>query len=408
MKTYFKLAWRNLWRNKRRSLITIASIFFGVFFAIFLSSIQKGSFENILENMVKFYSGYIQIQGEKYKDNKSLNQSFEDNDLLRGKVASETNVTHFASRIESFALSAFKDQTYAAVVLGIEPAQENQISEISKWISQGTYFTKSNEVNGVLIGSQLAENLGIGVNDTLVLIGQGYHGQTAAGKFPVLGLLKFPLPDLNKQMIYMSLESARNFYSMPDRSTSMVLMVDNVDKIDKTIDHLEQAIDKNLKVYSWKEIQPELENFIQGKLAGGKIMKGILFMVIGFGIWGTIIMLMAERKRELGIIIALGVRKIRVMRIIVLESFLIGFIGVVIGSITSLPLVSYLYLHPVHVSGSIKETYESMGFEPVLKFSIHPDNFISPAITVFILFTAITLYAVWYIARLKTASALRA
>jgi ABC-type lipoprotein release transport system permease subunit len=408
MKTYFKLAWRNLWRNKRRSLITIASIFFGVFFAVFLSSMQKGSFENILENMVKFYSGYIQIQGKAYMDNKSLNQSFEDGEALKNAVAAESNVTQFSSRIESFALSAFGEQTYGAVVFGIEPGSEDRISEISKWISEGNYFSKSNDQNGVLIGNQLAKNLGIGVNDTLVLIGQGYHGQTAAGKFPVLGLLKFPLPDLNKQMVYMSLESARNFYSMPGRSTSMVLMVSNVDQIDNTLSNLQQSIDESLKVYSWKEIQPELENFIQGKLAGGKIMKGILFMVIGFGIWGTIIMLMAERKRELGIMIALGIRKLRVMRIIVIESFLIGFLGVVIGSLTSLPLVSYFYYHPVHVSGKIKETYESMGFEPVLKFSIHPDNFISPAITVFILFAIITLYAVWYIGKIKTASALRA
>ncbi len=408
MRSNLKLAWRNIWRNKRRSLITIASIFFGVFFAVFTSSLQKGSFENILDNMLRFYSGYIQVQNAKYMDNRSLNNSFEDSPQLREKVASEDNITHFTSRIESFALSAYGDNTYGAVVSGIQPESEDAISGISKWVSEGSYFGKDTDPDGILVGSQLAENLNLRLNDTLVLIGQGYHGSSAAAKFPVIGILNFPLPDLNKQMVYMNINAARDFYSMPDRSTSLVIMVKNPDKLDRTVRDLQAEIEPTLKVYSWKEVEPELENFIQGKLAGGKIIKGILFMVIGFGIWGTIIMLMAERKRELGVMIALGVRKLRLMRIVAIESFMIGFLGALWGAMGSFPLVLYFYKHPIHVTGKIKETYESMGFEPVLKFSIQPDNFISPAITVFVLFAIITLYVVWFVGRLKTASALRA
>ncbi len=108
-------------------------------------------------------------------------------------------------------------------------------------------------------------------------------------------------------------------------------------------------------------MQEELESLIAGKQSSGKIVNGILFMIIGFGIWGTIIMLMAERRRELGIMIALGVRKIRVAWILVIESFLIGLLGVITGIIGSFPLIQYFYLNPIHVTGDYKRNLRTNG-----------------------------------------------
>ena len=406
MNTYIKLAWRNLWRNKRRTLITIASIFFGIFFASFMTSLQKGSFENMVENMVKFYSGYIQIQNKKFKDNRSLNNSFEDKQELDNVLNKNKSITHFTSRIESFALASTGEKSYGAMVFGVIPEKEQSISELSKWVKQGQYLYSGSD--GVLIGKELAENLELKLHDTLVMIGQGYHGVTAADMFPVIGILDFPLPALNKQMVYMCIENARQYYSMPNLSTSKVIMVKNADKVDKTIISLEPEMKENLRVYSWNEMQEELENLIEGKQASGKIIKGLLFMIIGFGIWGTIIMLMAERKRELGIMIALGVKKIRVVWILLFESFMIGILGVLVGIAGSFPLIQYLFLNPIQVSGEVKKTYEQMGFEPILKFSNQLDNFIDPAITVFVLFSILSIYPIWFVYRLKTANALRA
>ncbi|OQX80495.1 MAG: hypothetical protein B6D61_01915 [Bacteroidetes bacterium 4484_249] len=406
METYFKIAWRNLWRNKRRSLITIASVFFGVFFAVFMSSLQIGTFENMVENMVRFSSGYIQIQNEKFKDNPSVNNSFIDDAELQGLIENNKLITQYTQRIESFALASTGEKSYGAVIFGIIPEMEDNISHLSKWVSNGDYIKTGS--NGVLIGKELASNLKLNINDTLILLGQGYHGSTAAGKYPVTGILNLPIQEMSKQMIYMDINNSRELFSMSGRSTSMVLMVESADDVQPAIEQIKPEVTGKLKIYAWNEILRELNNLVEGKLASGKIVKGILFMVIGFGIWGTIIMLMAERKRELGIMIALGVKKLRMIRIIAIESFFIGILGIIIGFIGSFPLVMYFYHNPIIVSGKIKQTYEQMGFEPVIKFSIRPDVFISPAITIFILFSIITLYAVWYIFKLKTADALRA
>jgi len=406
MKTYIKLAWRNLWRSKRRTLITVASIFFGVFFVVMMSSLQQGSFENMVENMVRFYSGYIQIQQDGFQENKSLNQSMVYDDNLNNLLKNTTGVTNFTHRIESFALASTGEKSYGAMVFGILPDSENEISGISKRVIEGQYLTPGSK--GIMIGKGLAANLDIELNDTLILLGQGYHGVTAAGKYQVIALLDFPIQDMNNKFVYLDIETCRYLYDLPERATSVVIMVDNPYAVDAVIANLKPKVANDLRVLSWKEIQEELENLISGKLASGKIIKGILFMVIGFGIWGTIIMLMAERKRELGIMVAVGVRKIRLIWIVAVESFLIGLLGVISGSAVSFPLVYYLFNNPIYVSGQIAETYKQMGFEPVIKFGLHPDIFINPALTVFILFGFISIYPIWFIYKLKTVEALRA
>lgn len=407
MNDVFKIAWRNLWRNSRRTLITAASIFFGVFFAAFMSSLQQGSFENMVDNMVRFYSGYIQIQETEFKELRSVNNSFVPSDELNNLVAENKRVTQSTKRIETFALAGSEKTSYPAMVFGIEPENENAISGLSKWV-EGGEFIKSGS-RDILIGTILAKNMEINVNDSLVLIGQGYHGISSAGIYKVAGLLDFPLPDLSKQVIYLDIANCREFLGLPEgQITSNVIMVNTPDEVDQTIQELKPGLADDLAIYSWIDLQPELVSLIDGKTASGKVVKGLLFMVIGFGVWATIIMLMHERRRELGVMIAIGFQKTRIIIMIVIESFFIGIIGILSGIAGSFPIVWYLFKNPIHVTGKMAETYESMGFEPIIKFSAEPEIFISPAITVFIIFALISFYQIYYVIKLNTVNALRA
>ncbi|HEY9113396.1 MAG TPA: FtsX-like permease family protein [Bacteroidales bacterium] len=406
MNDYLKIAWRNLWRNSRRTLITAASIFFGVFFAVFMSSLQQGSFENMIDNMVRFYSGYIQIQDSEFKELRSVNSSFSPNEQIEQTINKSNLITQFTQRLETFALAGSETNSYPAMVFGIIPEKEEAISGISKWMGEGEYLNSGS--NDILIGKVLAENLNIGVNDSLVLIGQGYHGISAAGYYRVAGLLDFPLPDLSKQVIYMDINNCQEFLGLSDEITSIVLMVEIPDKVKPATAELQGKLDENLTIYSWDELQPELLSLIEGKTASSSIIKTLLFMIIGFGVLATIIMLMHERQRELGVMIAIGFQKTKIMMMIIVESFFIGIIGVLSGIAGSFPLVYYLYKNPVYVTGQMAETYRSMGFEPVLKFSISPGIFITPAIIVFVIFALISFYQVYFVAKLNTVNALRA
>ena len=407
MNDNLKIAWRNLWRNSRRTLITAASIFFGVFFAAFMSSLQKGSFENMVDNMVRFYSGYIQIQESAFKELKSVNNSFVPDGELEKLISDNQRITQNTYRIETFALAGSETKSYPAMVFGIEPENEDDISGLSKWVSDGKYISSGSK--DILIGKILAENMEIKVNDSIVFIGQGYHGISTAGIYKVSGLLDFPLPDLSKRVIYMDIENCRTFASLPEgQVTSGVIMVASPDDVEQTIRELKPGISEDLAIYSWIDLQPELVSLIDGKTSSGKVIKALLFMVIGFGVWATIIMLMHERKRELGVMIAIGFQKTRVVVMIIIESFFIGIIGVFSGIAGSFPLIWYLYKNPIRVTGEIAETYKSMGFEPIIKFSAAPEIFVSPAITVFIIFALISFYQIYYVAKLNTVNALRA
>lgn len=407
MKDNFKIAWRNLWRNSRRTIITAASIFFGVFFAVSMSSLQQGSFENMVDNMVRFYSGYIQIQEAEFKELRSVNNSFVPGNEIDDLIENHKNVTSSTKRIETFALAGSETKSYPAMVFGIQPKNEEVISGLSKWIGEGDYIKSGSK--DILIGKILAENMRINVGDSLVLIGQGYHGISTAGIYKVAGLLDFPLPDLSKQVIYMDLKNCQEYLGLPEgQITSTVIMVNTPDEVDPTIAELKSSITAELAIYSWSDLQPELVSLIDGKTSSGKVIKALLFMIIGFGVWATIIMLMHERKRELGVMIAIGFQKTRIISMLIIEAFFIGILGVISGIIGSFPLIWYLYKNPIYVSGEMAEAYKSMGFEPVIKFSINPEIFISPAITIFIIFALISIYQIYYVIKLETVNALRA
>lgn len=403
---FLKIAWRNLWRNTRRTLITSASVFFGVFFAIFMTSVQKGSFENMIGNMARFYSGYIQIQQTDFKENPGVNNSFQISQQFEEQINTNKRITSSASRIQTFALASNETTSFPAIIFGVNPEDENFISQLSKHIEEGEYISGGSK--DLMIGKVLANNLNLNVADSLILLGQGYHGVTAVGIYKVAALLDFPLPDLSKQIIYMDLANCQEFVSIQGKITSKIIMVENTEDVNKVMSDLESGVGGDIVIYSWKDLMPELLNLIEGKEASSAMVKSLLFMIIGFGVWATIMMMMHERKRELGVMIAIGFQKSKLLFMMLTESFLIGIIGIISGLAVSYPIMWYMFKNPIIITGEMAETYKNMGFEPKISFSINPEIFYNPAITIMIIFMLVSLYQIYYVAKLKVVDSLKA
>ena len=404
MKSYI-IAWRNIWRNKRRTLITAASVFFGVIFAAVMSSMQEGSYSKMIDNVVKFYSGYLQIQQEDYWDNKTINNTFELTDTLLGEVREIPQVTGTAPRLESFALASSEDLTKGAVIIGIDPEQENRITNPEKWIIRGRYLHPGDQ--GILMGNELASYLHLEVGDTLVLLGMGYHGVSAAGKYPVNGIFRYPLPQFNRQFVYLDLSLAQELYWAPHRITSLVVMVKDHYDMPAAREALLNKVKPPLRVMSWDEMQPELVQLIASDRMGGKIFKAILYIIIGFGILGTVIMMFSERKRELAVMVAIGMRKGLLAGVLFFETVYIAILGLVTGLGASIVINIYFYHHPIHVTGKAAKAFTDMGIEPVYAFSLMPSVFYNQVITVFVLVMLIALYPAVKIMRLEISRALR-
>jgi ABC-type lipoprotein release transport system permease subunit len=398
-------AWRNLWRNKHRTIITSTSIFFGVLLSSVMTSMQEGSYEQYINTIVNSYSGHLQIHRNGYWDDKVINQSFELTPALLGEVKNVRNVTTIAPRFESYALASSAELTKGVMVMGIDPVKENEVTKLKDKIKEGQYLTSKDD--GVILGSGTAKYLRLKVNDTLVLLSQGYHGVSAAGKYPVKGIIKLPSPELDRSVVYMDVAQCQDFFSAPSRLTSLVIMVSNINDVNGVKKELSRRLNRNYELMDWKELNQVLLKQIDSDRISGAIVKGILYLIISFGIFGTIMMMTLERRKEFGVLIALGMQKLKLGITLIYETLFIGLIGALSGILVSFPITLYFKLHPIPFTGQTAQSMEQMGFAPVMSFTIMPSVFYQQAFTILLISILIGFYPVWVIAKLQVNKAIR-
>ncbi len=406
MKTNIKLAWRNLWRNRRRSIIAISSIIFSVLLASWMRSMQEGSYDSMIENVVKFYSGYLQVQDSAYWEERTLENSMEVSPELKQQIENLKDVTLVSHRLESYALAANHQHSKPGMVLGIEPEAEDRITAISKKIKAGEFLQPGDK--SVVLGKGLGDFLNLTVGDTLVMIGQGYHGISANGLFPVKGIMEHPNQDFDKRLVLLDIGTAREFYSAYGMSTSLVVMTGDHYQVDHLKTEIGQLLSPEETVLTWIEMQPEIEQLIQSDRASGIIMLGILYLVIAFGMFSVIMMMVKERHREFGVIHAVGMKKRKMAIIVLLETLFIGIIGCTIGLVVSYFFCLWFYHNPIPLTGEMATATVQYGMEPYMFFSIQPSLFYNQMILVFFISLFIAIFPVYNIYRLKITSALRA
>ncbi|MEO8415477.1 MAG: FtsX-like permease family protein [Ginsengibacter sp.] len=406
MQQFIKLAWRNLWRNRRRTLITLGSVLMAVVLAIAIRSFQEGVYGNMIGNAVRFSTGYIQVHAKGYWDDQSINNSFEPRVSLEQALKKEKNISLTVPKLESFALVSSGPHTKGVEVLGIDPEKEDSMNNMAGKITGGKYFTNNNN-QGILIGDGLAKYLQLKLEDTLVLLGQGYHGSTAAGQYIIQGIFHFPLEQLNNSLVYLYLPDAQALFGAPGRLTSVSIMLKQPDDIYATTLFLQHSLDSTHEVMQWPAMNKSLVQEIQGDNAGGIIMLGILYLVVAFGVFGTILMMTLERKKEFAVMIAIGMHRIRLTVIIIFETILIGILGILSGSLLILPVLAYLHKHPILLTGSTAQTYQQFGIEPIMPASLDPYIFLYQGLTVLGIAMVSVVYPLWYINRFRIAETLK-
>lgn len=403
---YLLLAWRNIWRNRRRTLITLASVVFAVFFASLMQSMHHAAWGNLIDNAVRFYTGYIQVHRQGYWDDRTLDNSFKDQPTLRSKIAQHPGVATVVPRLESFALASGTDRTKGTLVIGIDPEKEDQLTNLRSKLQAGSYLRAGEKK--VLVAEGLADYLRLSPKDTLVLIGQGYHGANAAGKYEVAGIVKFPSTQLNDQVVYLPLPEAQWLYDTGERLTSLSLLVHDPEKVETISNSLQKELNKTgFEVMSWQELMPELVQSFEIDNLGGQIILYILYAVIGFGIFGTFLMMTTERRYEMGVMIAIGMSRLQLQAVTFLEILMLALGGTLLGILVSLPVIFYLHSHPIPVTGNLAELYQNYGMEPVIPFSRKAWIFMRQAYTVSIITAVLGIYPLWFIQRLVPVTALR-
>jgi ABC-type lipoprotein release transport system permease subunit len=402
---YILLSWRNLWRNKRRTLIVVSSVFFAVIFACVMRSGQLGSYAYMIHSSAKLFTGYFQVQGAGYWENRSIDKSIHLSKETQSTISVIAHVTGYTLRLEAFALVSEQNKTKVAQVIGINPELEDAMTGLKSRVIAGDYLSVKSQ--GILLGEGLAKILQIQVGDSLALLGQGYHGQTAAALLPIDGIVKLPFEAMNNRLLFVNLPLAQEIFSTGDRITSMAVMIENVRNLDAVLPQVAALLDDNSVIMTWDEMLPDLVQNIQVDNASGMIMIAILYIVIGFGVFGTVMMMISERLREFGILVSVGMRKIRLMIVSLLEIIWVSFLGVLVGILGSLPLIYYLHNNPIYFSGDSARMFDSLGIEPVFTFSTDPLILVNQALVVLVIALATAVYPVIFIRRLTPAEAIR-
>ena len=470
MKNY-KMAWRNLWRNKRRTIITAASVFFAVFFALLMRSLQLGTYDSMYKNIIESYSGYIQVQDEDFWENKIVDNVFIDTEELRKKITEDPNVVDVIPRFESFALASSGSLSKGVLVMGIDPEKEKLLSDVEdklvkyRLTDEAINAIKSEEIpaylarnmdlfhgnsyssdgglqidlgikkadeetlmplfekyasvdngyfsmgdNAALVGDRLSRYLGLERGDTTILIGQAYHGYTAAGKYVIAGIVSIPNPDIDNKIIYLPVDVCQTLYYADGMLTSMVVhLKDNDDNaIDNTMKRLDSTLDSPYRILGWREMNETLVQQLDADNKSGMIMIGILYLVIAFGVFGTVLMMTAERRREFGVLISIGMQKTKMAGVMVYEMLYIGLLGILAGVVIALPSIIYGYHHPIHFPSKFAKIWEEYGFEPVMAFQWIDKYFLSQSLVVAVIVLVAVIYPVVKIRNLKEVNALKA
>ncbi|MDP5170718.1 MAG: ABC transporter permease [Bacteroidia bacterium] len=401
----FKLAWRNLWRNRRRTFITAGSVVLAVVLAVFMRSLQEGVYEKMIENVVGFYTGYVQIHKKGYWEEKTLENSFEAFPLISKAANQDDRVSATVPRLESFLLVAHEKTSQVAQIVGISPEEENSLTHLAAKVVEGHYLAPGQRA--VMVGEGLADKLNLQIGDSLVLFGQGYHGVMASALLPVCAKLKFGSQELSNQISYVNLDVAQNMFAAPDRLTAYALNLSSAGSEKSVTKQLRSELPDEYEVMDWREMMPELVQSIESDRVGGYFTTGILYLIIAFGIFGTALMMIKERQYEFGVLTALGMKRGLLSQVMSMEMILMGMLGVLVGLAISVPLVIYFHYNPIVITGAAAEGYAAFGIEPIIPTAINPSLIFKQGLIVLGMTLLISIYPVVKIFQINPVEAMR-
>lgn len=383
------------------------SIVVAVLLASVMRSMQEGQYDVMVNSTVGTFTGYIQIHQQGYWDDQTLENSFEASDSLSQDAAKSGAVIETVPRFQSYALAAGQQQSRPAMIMGIDPEKEQYLSNPKERIESGSYFESTDE-QAVLVGTDMMKRLSVQVGDSLVLIGQGFRGQSATGLYEIKGTVSFPNPEMNKNVVMMPLSTTQYFLAAPNRLSALALILDDPNSVQQTVNQLNSNVDTTqYEIMSWQQMMPELQQAIQADRGGGVIIILILYVIVGFGILGTVLMMITERTYEFGVMLSIGTSRLAIFLMLALEILFIAFIGSLVGIILSIPVAWYFNINPIEFSGGMVEVMQSYGLEPYLPFSMDPELFYMQAIIIFIITIVFSIIPLIRASRLHPVKAMR-
>jgi len=342
----FRLAWRNLWRRKRRTWLTVGAMVFSNILLVFMISLQIGMYGMMINNTLRAQTGHLQVQAPGYLGDHKMRQVVPDVKQLAEGLRKGLATDQVAARASAFALVSSADRSYGLQITGVEPEFEARVSSLPGLIKDGRFLGDA-MAEEIVIGRVLARNLQVEVGDELTFIGSGRDGSFAAAVVTVIGIFESGMTDMDRSFAEVPLDFFQDVFTMDGAGHAVVVMAPGLIQVGATRTRVEALLpnDEDLDVHDWDALLPGLKQAIQADFTSAWFMYGILIVLVAFSVLNTQLMSVLERTKEFGIVMSLGVTPGRLGRLVLLETALMGTVGLVLGVLLGGALVAWLGYH---------------------------------------------------------------
>lgn len=363
-----QLAWRNLWRNRRRTFITMAAIAFGYAMLLFVACLMAGLRWQMIQNGTCLVMSQIQVHAPGYYPNRSLQKTLggrqgTDVSAMLASIAADRRVNAVAPRVYGYGLLSAAHRSAGVELMGVVPEQEPKITTLNTQISKGSYLS-ARLPKGVVIGDKLASTIGIELNSEIVLLTQAADGSMGNDVYTVVGILHTGLDDVDRGLVLMSLSSLQDLLHLaPGRIHEVGIKLNHITAATTVAAALEVRLPKTIpvRVMAWPELAPELANYVQFNHGVTVVLFFIFFLVAVIGVMNTMLMAVYERTREFGMLMAVGMRPAQVIRLILTEAAGLAVASLLLGATLGVPLLWYLQVHGLDLGGATGEVVSVAG-----------------------------------------------
>ena len=405
-----KIAWRNIWRNPRRSLLTASAIVFACILLIFMVSLQTGSYEVIINTAVRLETGHIQVQAPGYNDKPEIRKVVRHPNEVSDLFDKNAEIEAIAFRANAFSLVSSKERTYGVLIVGVDPDRESKISPVPNAMQRGAYLAEKDR-NVVVIGNLLAKNLSVDVGSELVILGQAYDGSVAANVLTVKGIFRTGQPDFDRSALHIPLASFQETYGMGEAVHKIVVMGKDLKKVDALArsigsDLRQRPQSRKLDVLTWNELMPGLEQAIRVDMVSAWIFYSILIVVVAFSIMNTFVMAIIERTHEFGVLVAVGMKRVRLVGLVLLESAFLTILGIIVGILLGVGITYYFQVHGIDISGT-EDLFAQYGLPSVLRPKLTVGSILSGPLIICAVTLLTAAFPTFRILRLQLVRAMR-
>lgn len=332
------LAWRNLWRNKTRTLLTACGIAFAVFLVTFSMALQGGSYADMIKAATRFYTGHAQITQRDFLSDSKLEQTIPNAAALGEQLQSSLPLVALP-RVQAFGIVSKDERSIGGMLMGVDFAAEAAQLDLFDNISAGAVPTQPDEA---LVGAAMARNLGAELGDDIVILGSGKQGGVAAMALTIGGILSTGQAELDRSLLFAPLAGVQEAFGLEDEVHNIVLVLENYAQGAALAQPISELLQADQSYRTWQQLLPEVEQGIELDRVSGQLFFFILLILVSFAVLNTFVMVIFERTREFGMLMALGLRPWQIIGQVQIEAFFLGILGVLLGSVLSAALVGYL------------------------------------------------------------------